>query len=182
MRLYKYINELSMGSNTKITIDINSYDGFFATITMFDNEAENKFYFEAYRSDWASLVYKTLQEVGVNPKNISALYESVFKNEHFEITFKDEKYKLTQIKKTPKIALQVFAAVEELTKQFIKSRKPLIFSFSAKTTEPSRVKLYDLLSKKITKLSKKYIKAEIKIEDKHYVFVDKSKMKVKKGI
>ena len=52
-----------------------------------------------------------------------------------------------------KIALETFAAVERLTKEFIEYQKPERFSFSGGGR--SRNKLYDLLAKKIVK-TKKY--------------------------
>jgi len=48
-------------------------------------------------------------------------------------------------------AQQVFSGVGTLLKKFIKARKPSAFYFSAK--EPSRVKLYNHLSKLISKIS-----------------------------
>lgn len=68
----------------------------------------------------------------------------------WEISFEDamgRHYKVTTERGT---ALQVFAAVEEITKQFIKKYKPKLVTFSAEVGEASRVKLYKLLARKIT--------------------------------
>jgi hypothetical protein len=47
-------------------------------------------------------------------------------------------------------ALKVFSAVSSALQEFIKNYKPDIFYFTAK--EPSRVKLYRMMSKKISKM------------------------------
>lgn len=53
---------------------------------------------------------------------------------------------------TAKIGLQIFAAVEKIVTSFIIQEKPESFSFTG--TGNSRIKLYDLLAKKILKSGK----------------------------
>ena len=57
---------------------------------------------------------------------------------------------------TPKakgVALKLFAAIEEFMKTFVKKYKPIAIKFSGDADEPSRIKLYNLLAKKMVKLA-----------------------------
>lgn len=69
------------------------------------------------------------------------------------ISFYAPSDKTQDIKNKSKVAVETFAAVIHLTEQFIKQEKPEAFAFQA--MGKSRIKLYDLLAKKITN-TKKY--------------------------
>jgi hypothetical protein len=55
------------------------------------------------------------------------------------------------VSKDKRVGLNLFAALEVVFKEFIKTYDPLVFTFDAKIADKSRVKLYDLLARKIGK-------------------------------
>jgi hypothetical protein len=69
----------------------------------------------------------------------------------WDITFEDITGKMDKVDKGKDIALNLFAALEQVFKEFIKMKKPLIFHWMADADEKSRVRLYDLLTRKIAK-------------------------------
>jgi hypothetical protein len=67
----------------------------------------------------------------------------------WELSFEDAMGRHYQVPTERGTALQVFAAVEEITRQFLKKYNPKIVTFTAEIGEASRVKLYSLLAKRI---------------------------------
>lgn len=126
MRLQQYITELSLSNKSKTQIDVAKKVGEYynAQITLEDG---TKWLYNAESYDRG----KTY---------IIVFYESFNDPNKFK---KQDK---------PKIALKTFAAVEQLTKEFIQWQKPEEFSFTSDVG--SRSKLYDLLAKKIKKSGK----------------------------
>jgi hypothetical protein len=86
--------------------------------------------------EWKGFAYNELKKI-----NVEGLWE---------IIFEDEKGRLDIVHKG-KAALQVFAGVEESFKLFIRKYNPVMFTYSAHTSEKSRVKLYELLARRIKK-------------------------------
>ena len=140
MRLKQYINELSMKANTNITSrgSQGNYEGF--RIDIDDGEA--------YEVD----IYKGS---GVFSLANTDKYgkDSFMFLEKWDIYFSDAKTgaieKLESEPQKPKTALKLFAAIEAIMKSFIKNKRPEAMSFSG--LGKSKVKLYDMLAKKIIK-------------------------------
>ena len=74
----------------------------------------------------------------------------------WEVAFEDEEARRYTITKRKGAALELFAALEKVFKQFIEKTLPNKFRFTADIEEKSRVKLYDLLAKKIEKMGMGY--------------------------
>jgi hypothetical protein len=143
MRLKQYISELSMKADTKIEISKRKNKYFDALITLEDGI---QWYYEA----------KLIDE---NEWDIS-FYPPEF----------NKKRPLN--KDRGKVALQTFAAVESITKQFIEYQKPDRIEFSA--SGGSRQKLYDLLATKIAQSGKYVDASKMGISSaKYYVFIKK---------
>jgi hypothetical protein len=70
----------------------------------------------------------------------------------WEIAFEDEEERRETVRKRKGASLELFAALEKVFKQFVEKALPDKFRFSAALDEKSRVKLYDLLAKKIEKM------------------------------
>jgi len=74
----------------------------------------------------------------------------------WEVAFEDENEVRHKEGKRKGAAIEVFAAIEKTFKTFIDMALPNEFHFSADLEEKSRVKLYDILSKKILKMGYGY--------------------------
>ena len=120
MKLKKYMTELAMKSNTKLDVKSQKGRHFNAKISLKNG------------TQW---FFSAENEMGEGDWNI-AFWES-------------DIYSSSSIPDKHKVGLQLFAAVEKLTKDFLKSEKPERFRFSA--TGVSRIKLYETLAKKILK-------------------------------
>lgn len=122
MRLNKYITELAMKSDTKLDVKSKKGRHFNAKITLEDG------------TQW---FFSAENEMGEGDWNIAFWSDQL----RGSMSIKD--------KDKPKTGIQLFAAVEKLTKDFLKLEKPEQFRFSA--TGVSRIKLYETLAKKILK-------------------------------
>jgi len=69
----------------------------------------------------------------------------------WEVAFEDEQEVRAKETKRQGAAIELFAALEKVFKTFIDKALPNEFHFSADLEEKSRVKLYDILTKKILK-------------------------------
>jgi hypothetical protein len=69
----------------------------------------------------------------------------------WSIAFYDPKGEISVAPKEKGISLQVFAGVEESFKLFMKKYSFDVLHFSSFKNEPSKIKLYDLLAKRISK-------------------------------
>lgn len=132
MRLLKYINEITMTSDTKVEVTSTSYP-YEVKITIGEEPDTTEFDFVA--EEWES---------GDN------------KNTYWEIGFYDEDGSIDIEPKSNSIALKLFAALTIAFKKFLQSKKPKDFLFQAKSTEAKRIKLYDTIAKKIAKNMKGY--------------------------
>jgi hypothetical protein len=122
MRFKRYIiNELSMKKGTEISPAKVSKEVYEQTISLEDGLIF-KFKAHYFRSD-----------------------------DMWEIVFEDEEKRTYQIGKRKGAALELFAALENVLKNFILKTLPNKFRFTADVEEKSRVKLYDLIAKKIEK-------------------------------
>jgi hypothetical protein len=120
MKLKHYLTELAMKKGTKI--DVKKKRGFHYNAKI-DLEDGTQWFFNAVNNmgegDW-DISFWAAELAG----------EQKVKDKH-------------------KVGLQLFAAVEKLTKDFLKWEKPEQFRFSA--TGVSRIKLYNTLAKRILK-------------------------------
>jgi len=122
MRLKRYLIELSMKAKTQIDRVKKVGEYYNAEITL---------------SDGTTWLYNA---------------ESYDRGKTFIIVFYERFDKPNKLDDKHKVALETFAAVEQLTKEFIQWQKPREFSFTS--VVGSRSKLYDLLAKRIIKSGK----------------------------
>lgn len=120
MKLKKYITELAMKSD-RTKIDVKKKRGFHynAKIQLEDG------------TQW---FFNAVNNMGEGD---------------WDISFWASELADTEVEDKHKAGIQLFAAVENLTKEFLKYEKPEQFRFSA--TGVSRIKLYNTLAKKIIK-------------------------------
>lgn len=71
------------------------------------------------------------------------------------IYFEDEKGTMSKAPKERGVALQLFAALQEVLKNFIKTKKPMRFEFKGMPGEASREKLYNTIALRMPKLGYK---------------------------
>lgn len=121
MRFKQYVNELAMKKNTEIS--------------------------PAKVSDREYVQYITLED-GLRFKFIAHYFRTA---DLWEVIFEDSEKRAYQVGKRKGASLELFAALERVFKNFILKTLPNKFRFTADTEEKSRVKLYDLLAKKIEK-------------------------------
>jgi hypothetical protein len=69
----------------------------------------------------------------------------------WEVVFEDEEERRYKVEKPQGTSLELFATLEKVFKDFLEKALPDKFRFTADIDERSRVKLYDLLAKKIQK-------------------------------
>ena len=74
----------------------------------------------------------------------------------WEVAFEDEQEVRAKEAKRQWASIELFAALEKVFKTFIDKALPNEFHYSADLEEKSRVKLYDLLAKKIVKMGYGY--------------------------
>lgn len=125
MRLRQYLTELAMRKGTKIKV----------------HKGSNEYNAEIELEGGQKWLYNAMDYDG------NGIWDIVFYEPSKDMISFDQKGD------KHKVALETFAAVEKLTRDFIKYHEPSVISFNAQGK--SRVKLYDLLAKKIVK-SKKY--------------------------
>lgn len=132
MRLKNYLNELSMKSKTQLDVKQGN-DYVDATIITTDGE---RFELTIDKGSWYyhPFVEKYNREM-----------------DEWEIVFTDETGSIKRVKKSPKIAIELFAAIEKVVTDFIKKYKPEAIRF---TGTGDKEKLYRLLGKKIEKSGK----------------------------
>ena len=104
-------------------------------------------------------------------------HDSLFINA-WDIEFTDENYDQNIAPKGSATALSLFAAIEQVFAEWYTKYKPDFFFFGSLITEGSRVKLYNLLAKKIKNRLPKYEHFEFKSGQIHYsFFINKKKYK-----
>lgn len=131
MRLYQYINELAMRKKTVISSPKYKEKSMYEqTVTLEDGL---QFKFICYYFSTADI---------------------------WEVTFEDENEYREKAPKRKGAAVELFAALEKVFKQFLEKALPDRFRFLADIDEKSRIKLYDLLAKKISKLGFDYKKKQ----------------------
>lgn len=148
MRLELYINELKQTSKdveTKITT--NSSSVFEAKIWIGyvedGEDYEHEFEFSA--------VYNTNHALKSDFEEVADLLEDKGHKGSWEIVFVDEEGDEVNPKERG-IALKLFAAIIQMVEKLIKSKKPDSVFFTAKSNEPTKIKLYELLARKMVKL------------------------------
>lgn len=167
MRLKKHLTELSMSADTDIKYKKNTSSSIDAHIILKDLVVFR--FFADYGS--LALMYKILQKYPklldklekkkqveytkrqgryIDPNSDQSKKGWVFT---WEVWFEDESGDTALSPKRKGAAIELFSALEEVMKNFITEKKPVLFHFAADVTEPSRVKLYKLLAKKILKIS-----------------------------
>jgi hypothetical protein len=78
-------------------------------------------------------------------------------NTYWEVEFESGESGIIRRDVEPKIAVELFAALEQAFSKFIQSKKPKVFGFSGAT---DRIKLYDTIAKKITSKTKYKVEKE----------------------
>lgn len=145
MKLKQYLNELAMKSDTIIKQTDNrsfhiSYD--------IKVSKKNEFGFdqgETFQLDF----YENLNDPST-PELIKLKQETNLNT--WEIDFNDQSKSYANKPKGKGIALKLFAAIEKLVKEFIKTKKPKVIVITG--IGPQKAKIYDFLSKKIVKSGK----------------------------
>jgi hypothetical protein len=143
MRLKEYLLELAMSKDTKIEIESDNANEYFAYIFLPDG---TRFH---VMTDGHPLPVSELKDI--IGQGIEKLNFTTNKIKLWHIDFADEHGSMSKDPKSSKIALQLFAALETYFKDFITKKKPDVFNFAG--TGASRKKLYNTLSKKIEKNS-----------------------------
>jgi 6-phosphogluconolactonase/glucosamine-6-phosphate isomerase/deaminase len=128
MRLDKHLNELAMKANTKI-ITKKGRKFYDADITLSSGD-----YFQLTIEKGSFLYQSKKGEI---------------KLEEWEIVFEDERGFIKTNKRGTKVALELFAAIESVVSDFINIEEPDAILFTG--TGKSKIKLYNLLARKIAK-------------------------------
>ena len=71
--------------------------------------------------------------------------------ERHGIAFTDNRGNTLMSPKDKGVSIQLFAAIQSIVSEFVKSEKPILINFSGNSKEKSKLKLYSLLAKKIEK-------------------------------
>ena len=140
MKFEEYILELSMKKGTDIKIIQDTSYAYHARITLDNGEIFKVFTNGDYMPVWVL--------TGEDSIPVKDNITDVFK---WEVYFEDDMGKTELAPKEKGTSLQLFAALEQYFKDFIKKKKPDMIEFSSDKGESSRMKLYNLLSKKIQK-------------------------------
>ena len=82
--------------------------------------------------------------------------------EKWDIIFTDESGSIETSTKGPKVALELFAAIEKVTTEFIKKVKPQYILFSSGAFEAKKQKLYNTLAQRISKKANYSIQSDPK--------------------
>ena len=143
MRFNKYINEIKMSSDTKIEVTKRAHP---YTIRISIDDGMDVFEVIGERFEDDEEV--EMEGVGAFSGSIQR-YKTGDIIKWWEVDFYDENGETDLAPKRKGVAIKLFAALPQAIKMFIKDKKPKDFRFSAKTNEPSRVRLYDRLSKMI---------------------------------
>jgi hypothetical protein len=145
-KIDKFLNELAMKASTQITYYKNTSKLFAARIHL---EGGRFFIFEAEKIN----EYEFDKEYGDGMPEELVFDEdgNYFGNRSiiWDIVFTDEEGDIEQKQTDRRVALQLFAALQEVFKEFIKRKNPKLFCMAAANYEPSRVKLYKTIVKKI---------------------------------
>ena len=153
MRLKQYINELSMKKGTKIKFERDMNHLVLVEVVLEDDET----FFIEFRREYVEDIFEIINK---HDESIIARAEKKGLVEYtqikgtgsiaaWEIMFEDSAGEYGISSKRKGAAIELFAAIEQVTKRFIKSKKPEILVFTSDIGEQSRVKLYKLLAKKI---------------------------------
>lgn len=149
MRLTRYLNEMTMKSKDVNIEKAKSSSKKYSQIINIEN---TKFTFRAVLETVGDLAYDFKYEYPFLTKYAPD-------DEHaWYVDFIDEEGGIKQVQRGKDIALKLFAALTKVIEDFIKSKKPDAFLFSADESEQSRVKLYNLIAKKITRFG--YVNVE----------------------
>lgn len=186
-RLKQYIAELAMKADTDIRVMRNTSDRYEVSIFLKDDIS-----FKLY-GDYGSysLIYKAFQmEKNANDLLLRAkkkgLVEYTTRQGRYidpesdqskkgwifswEVYFEDESGEMGMAPKRKGAAIEVFSALEVAIKEFITTKKPPIFHFSSELGEQSRVKLYKLLARKVSKLGGYKVVTRDMERSKYFVF------------
>jgi len=166
MRLTQYISELKLRAGTEFKVNTNTEDEYHVTMKLPSGE---EFVFQALEHDGGDLYSLPFNlEKFIDMMEEREVYESWF------IEFADSELETKQVERGTKVALQVFAAVEDAMIKFFKIKNPNSFFFSSSASEKKRVKLYNFLSKTILKKLPKYdLFDEVIKSEKIYFFIKK---------
>lgn len=150
MRLRQYITELTMSKKTKIEMlerggrykawRITLEDGDFYDLSIVEREHSPLYIFRKYGLKFDPTDEQKNDEIfdlGKSPKWV-------------EIDFEDSSGDMVTVPKSPKEALQLFAAIEYWFKSWSKKKNPEGIIFDS-TGETSKNKLYANLAKRISK-------------------------------
>lgn len=148
MRLELYINELKQTSKdveTKITTNTSSVFEAKIWVGYVEDGEDYEYEFEF------SAVYNTNNALKSDFAEVADLLEDKGHKGSWEIVFVDEKGEDIN-PKVKGVSLKLFAAIIQMVEKFIKSKKPDSVFFTAKSNEPSKVKLYELLARKMVRI------------------------------
>lgn len=191
MRLRYYLNELAMKAGTEIRVLRDTQDRYEARISLVDPTLVQggdpvfdlifKFYgdygsftktFDVIKANVPKLIPKLDKKGLVEWTDRDGRYAGSFKQGwvfSWEVYFEDEQGEIDIQPKRKGAAIEVFSALEVVIKKFLTSKKPPVFHFSSNVGEGSRVKLYKLLAKKISKSGYKVYTSDIE-GVKYFVF------------
>jgi hypothetical protein len=123
MKLKQYITELSMRKSTYISSAKYKKESMYEQNIILEDGLEFKFICYYFRTA-----------------------------DMWEIAFEDKDEMRHKIERRKGAGVELFAALEKVFKEFINTALPDKFRFSADIEEKSRVKLYELLAKRIEKM------------------------------
>ena len=169
MRLKQYIAELAMSTDTDIKVMRNTSDRYEVSIFLKDDisfklygaygsysKLYKAFQMEKNANDLllkakkkGLVEYTTRQGRYIDPESDQSKKGWIFS---WEVYFEDESGEVGMAPKRKGAAIEIFSALEVAIRQFVASKNPAIFRFSSELGEQSRVKLYKLIAKKISKL------------------------------
>jgi len=111
-----------------------------------------------------------IRQHDINNFNCVFFYKLTYKITHdWYIAFQKDESDIKD--NSVKIGLQIFAAVERIVTSFITQEKPESFSFTG--TGKTRIKLYDLLARKILKSGKYELDKENLLQGSKWSFEKK---------
>lgn len=189
MRLNQYITELSMMKKPKIKyIDRPTYFHADIELDMEDVYQQSMLMFR-FDCNLDALMSYMMSAFPVLLKAKEDFHAEIAEmgGDHFDaggdlpapalwtITFEDVGGRMEMVEKPKGVALNLFAALETVMEKFIKAKKPLVFEFSAEDVggaDTSRMRLYDLLARKISKKAGYDVKVKRGIA-KFYLFTKK---------
>ena len=143
MRLKQYINELAMKKGTIIKAPIYKVEDSYKQDIILSNGLKFKFVCHNFRNAFG------------------------FEDGLWEVSFEDEEKRKYQVQKPEGTVLELFAALQKVLITFLSKTNPSNFRFTADVDEKSRVKLYDIIAKKLKKKGWKYSKKSTSIACQH---------------